>query len=509
MADNKKLILNLFAGMQDALFLGDRFANGEFVSFLQPGQFLSTNLKENANSDDMAIQSDIANILIDSSYVNKYNDITYSSSKELLGSVNQVYYDLLNHAALPFKALDPATLKEIADIQAWIGSNTSNYELYRERYFDAVEAYETEAHKQDPSPGKLQRLAQKKLDASKNWETFGQKNIYDRKYGRLVYLTEEDPSSYWGKLQQRLDTQKQQAPRKGEYYQTFLVPSISSWSSASWATFERNISEKDAYEYSKSTSWSGGISGRWGLWSWGGGTSGSTNFEHKESDISTVSLKFDYLRVRIFRPWLVEDVFGYKFWTWKTDFGGQLLSDGGNLAIDPPVRPIGRMPVLPRYLIVIRNLEISAAFSKDVSDWYHSEVSHNASIGWGPFSISGSYSESTTSQYVHASFDGVTFRIEQPQIIARTGLLLPRSPDPNLALSWQDDAWFPPKTLLEIDKLRSQDYLYSLAEELAMEGVAEAERVANLWRSQKQKEIDQVIAEAEAAEAKRLGMRGG
>ncbi len=42
-----------------------------------------------------------------------------------------------------------------------------------------------------------------------------------------------------------------------------------------------------------------------------------------------------------------------------------------------------------------------------------------------------------------------------------------------------------------------------------MEGVAEAERVANLWRSQKQKEIDQVIAEAEAAEAKRLGMRGG
>lgn len=28
MADNKKMILNLFAGVQDALFLGDRFSQG-------------------------------------------------------------------------------------------------------------------------------------------------------------------------------------------------------------------------------------------------------------------------------------------------------------------------------------------------------------------------------------------------------------------------------------------------------------------------------------------------
>jgi hypothetical protein len=42
MADNMKLIKNLFGSMQQAIFLGDPLTKGEFVSFMAPGQFIST-----------------------------------------------------------------------------------------------------------------------------------------------------------------------------------------------------------------------------------------------------------------------------------------------------------------------------------------------------------------------------------------------------------------------------------------------------------------------------------
>jgi hypothetical protein len=213
-ADNKQMILNLFGSMQDAVFLGDRFAQGEFVSFLQPGQFISTNLLETGNSEDMAIQSDICKILIDSSYVNKYKDTTYSSSTELLGSVNQVYEDIMMHQALPYEELSADVLDEIATLQDWLKGNNDNYVLNEGRYFDAVEAYDFEAHKKFPDGGKLQRLAQKKLDAMHNWQTFGLKGLYERKLYRLTYLTSPDPTTYWGTLRDRLTVQQQTAPHR-------------------------------------------------------------------------------------------------------------------------------------------------------------------------------------------------------------------------------------------------------------------------------------------------------
>jgi hypothetical protein len=276
------------------------------------------------------------------------------------------------------------------------------------------------------------------------------------------------------------------APQLGEYYQTFLVPSISSWGNAGWATFERQISEKDSFQYSKSTSWSGGISAGWGLWSVGGGASGSTQYNHEVSTVETVNLKFEYLRVRIFRPWLTSDVLNYRFWTWKKDFGGQYISDGGNLNLNPPTRPIGRMPVLPQYLIIVRNVEISAAFSREEKEFFAREMTRNASVGWGPFSVSGSYRESESSKHFKASFDGVTFRIQQPQIIARSGIMIPKSPNPNRSLLWQDDAYFPGDDCFStetnrINDIRELDYLNLSREEKEMDLNFEADSIKAIW----------------------------
>jgi hypothetical protein len=507
MADNRRMILNLFSGMQDALFLGDRFAQGEFVSFLQPGQFVSTDLKENGDSDDMWIQSNIANTLIDSTYVNKFQDVEYSGGTELMGSVDQVYYDVLNSAALPYKPLSPGTIAELKVLTEWLSANQANYELYRDRYLDAVEAYDAEAASQNPSPGRLERLRLKKNDAYKNWDVYGQRQMYENKVGRYNSLIPEDPSAFWNRLRDLYRNQQKNAPKLGPYLQTFLVPSIASWASASWATFERQISEKDSYTHSKATSWSGGVSGRWGLWSAGGGASGSSKYERSESSVSTVSLKFQYLRVRVARPWMREDVFAYRHWTWREAADHRLISDGGNLAVTPPVRPIGRMPVFPRYLIVVRNVELSAAFSHEERTFWETQTQKKASVGWGPFSASGTRKQTSTTEYVKASFDGVTFRISEPQIIARTGLLMGPTPNPDKRLPWLDDVWFPDDARAEemryLTQVRVRDYANALEEELLLQARTDADEVADAIYKQRTVGLGERVREALDAIGKR------
>jgi hypothetical protein len=488
MADNKQMILNLFGGMQDALFLGDRFSQGEFVAFMQPGQFVSDKLKESDSSDDMAVISDVSNAIVDSQYVAKYKGTDYSNGLELLGSVSEVYADILRFAAIPYAPLSPSDLLELNQLRTWIANNTPNYELYRNRYFDALDAYEIERMSQNPDGARLRRLKRIADDAFHMWELIGSKREYDIKVGRFIYLTPVDPQTYWAELQGRYRDHERVAPKLGTYQQTFLQPSISNWSSSSWATYENIITEKDQYSYSKQTSWSGSVSGAWGLWSFGGGASGSTDYRREQADESSVNLKFEYLRVRINRPWMIESVLGYRFWTWKKTVGHTAISDGGNLNVDPPLRPIGRMPVLPKYLIVVRNVELSAAFSHTVYERYHREVSYNASVGWGPFSVSGSYRESSTSVYTHASFDGVKFLIQQPQIVARSGLLLPTCPNPDKSLPWQNDAWLPGSLPAEFENLsgiREGDYEKLVKLEREERYRREASRLADLFLSQR------------------------
>ena len=499
MADNQKMILNLFAGVQGALFLGDRFSSGEFVSFLQPGQFISTDLQENANSEAMAIQSEIANIVVDSSYVNKYQNVDYSGGTELSGSVDGIYGFIMDSAALPKGGLTPGQEREIEQLLEWLSNNLANYTRYQDFYLSAQNAYDTERFSQHPNPATLRQLRQKMTQAKDNFDTFGKSGEHENKVKRIRILSRPNPSAMFDDYREKFENQKQISHiTQTEYLQTFLTPPVSSWNSpgTSWATYEKKISETDSYEYSKATSWSSGLSGRWGLWSWGGGTSGSSEYKHEHSEATTVDLKFDYLRVRIRRPWLDQNVFGHRFWTWKRDFGcSRRVSNGGNLAVNPPERPVGMMPVLINYLIVVRNLELSSTFTETDKTFWRRQTQSNASIGWGPFSLSGSYKEEQQSRRVQASFDSTTFRINHPQIIARTGRLMELCPNPEAGLAWEEDACpvraFQPTE--EELRLMELDYQSTLFNELLSGAREEALRIGEEHYARMQREIEDRI----------------
>jgi hypothetical protein len=454
MGDNFRLLKNIFMEVEQPLFLGDGLATGEFHSLMQPGQFVSTNLKETDGSDDMQIQSSLTDDVIDTQFI----------YRRLNGSISQQYSDILNEEALPYAPIPASDQAEIDADNKWLANNQPSYDVFKKRYYDALRAYSQEANKQSPDPAALPELLDNLNEANKNWETMGQKSVYERKQARVIYLSSGDPALLWTEFQNLLTFHSKVAPHRGPYKQTFLVPSVSEWNSpgTSWARFTKTINESDSYNYSSQTSWGGSGGFGWGLFSIGAGASGSSSYTYSQSDVTTVSIALDYMRVRIDRDWLKSDIFGYRFWWWKKAFGYKLLSDGGNLSVTPPQRPIGILPFLPNYLIVVRNLSITSNFTHNDATLIQSQLSASASFGWGPFSCSGNYSEANSTQTTHASFDGTTIKVDQPQIIAFTGTLMPLTPNPDRTLPWQDDhaPFDPPAAAVKAFRdVRHQDFL--------------------------------------------------
>lgn len=483
MPDNLKLLKNVFAELEKPLFFGDGLNSGEFHALMQPGQFVSPNLKESDNSNDMAIISALTNDLIDTKFI---------YSKTSAGSIASEYEFIINSAALPYKPLTKKEKEEIAEIENWLTANRPTYTVFRMYYEDASLAYYQESNAQNPNPGKLPILYRRMNDALNDWNTIGKRFQFEQKQGRSIYLQSGDPSALWLEYRNRLAFHSKLSPQRGPYLQNFLIPSVSQWNSAgtSWATFEKTINESDSYNYSHTTSWGGGGSAGWGLWSFSAGGGGGSSYSHSTSDVATVSIKFDYLRVRIDRRWLESSIFNYRWWWWKAQFGYKLLSDGGNLSAVPPIRPIGTMPFMPQHMIVIKNLRIISNFSHNDQTTITSNLSASASFGWGPFGVKGSYSESTFEQSVKATFDGTAISIEHPQIIAFTGDLMPLTPNPDRTLPWQGDQapFDPPEEAIYATAHLRREESDAEAKALQFAEKREASRLEweNMWEKKRQ-----------------------
>lgn len=421
---------NLYSLIENEIFLGDRLSSGEFAILLNPGQFVSPNLKEKAGTDDMYIQYDLTNQAFDTSFL----------AKSLPKTISKTFNEVLFFAALPKNSLSSAQQKRIGELQQQTAQWEGAYNEYAGRYSDAEDALEQEQNSQDPSPAKLRRLQQQVQSAENAWEIDGYKLQFENAMAEYRQLLSGDPTTFWDGIKQKFKSTS--SAHRGDYYATFFVPPVSVWgdSSTSWASLKRTVDDSHSTSVSHSTSWSGGASAGWGLWSFGGGASGSTTYQHTESDTSNLSISLDYLRVRIDRSsWLTPDVFSYHFWQFNKSHGQRLLSDGGNLDVVPPIRPVGDMPFLPTHLIVVKNVKLSGAFGHNDQTFIASQFQSNVSFGWGPFSVSGSYQESNSQQTVNGHFDGGTLTIPNPQIFAFVGTLLPKSPDPDPSLPWGND----------------------------------------------------------------------
>lgn len=445
MADNTKLLKNLFGAMQEAIFLGDPLKERRFACFMQPGELIPLDIQELDSSKDMYLQSQFCNKVIDTSIVNRFDREGYVGNKELLGSVDEIYSHILTRNSIPHKALDEDTIARREAARTKLDKWFPKYEFYSKRVGSLQTDLLTARSAQVKDPAVIADLQRKLNDANKEWKVFGYKAEYDAVYADYMRMIRPSPATYMQELNDLYEQYQKTDPVSNlNYLQTHLSIPISSWNQIKWNQFSSTVSESDQYEYSKSTSWSGGASGGWGLWSFGGGASGNSQYRHDKSSATIIKLTFDYIIVSILRPWIKETLLQERFWTWNRQFGGSLISDGGNLGLDQPVRPVGTMPVLVNKMVIVRNVKIQGDFQESEMTYYRNEINASASVGWGCFSISGRYKSVTEEKRATGTILNNEISMPHPQIIAKMGILLPACPNPDRSLQFDPaDAWFP------------------------------------------------------------------
>ena len=171
----------------------------------------------------------------------------------------------------------------------------------------------------------------------------------------------------------------------------------------------------------KATDWGAKGSGSWGLWSASTSASGHQADSHSHMGATKFDLSAEIAFVRVFRPWLNDLIF--KMNSWYTNMAEAHGISIGKLTSDQLI-----LPLIPTGFVVARNVAITADWTSDDTNHIEDSIATKTSVGWGPFSVSGSYSHSSSSDYHKSTFDGVTLKIPGIQIIAWVSEITPDSP---------------------------------------------------------------------------------
>ncbi|KAG8846737.1 hypothetical protein FRB91_000505 [Serendipita sp. 411] len=221
-----------------------------------------------------------------------------------------------------------------------------------------------------------------------------------------------------------------------------------------WTTISADISSStsESHESESSTSYSVGGGASWGLFSIGGSFSHSDatrDVSNKMAQLST-KISFDVMRVDITRPWLRAELFYDSSFETAADEkispGPALLS----MMMDPvgygpkttdPVSVLFREKALKDYqlfpfyntsFLLAANIVIELkGETSDITAHFHSEQnSASISVGYGPFSMSGSYSSSSSNQDTSCvtTSEGCRITTKSPQIIGWISQMMPALP---------------------------------------------------------------------------------
>jgi hypothetical protein len=169
----------------------------------------------------------------------------------------------------------------------------------------------------------------------------------------------------------------------------------------------------------EASSYGGGASGTYGLWKASADVSHSTSADYSHMDADTFELSAELILVRLMRPWYNPLLFGMSGWWAKGYAPGQISTK--------------TLPLVPTALVVARNVSIKANFSTEDKSHIESSTSGKASVGWGPFAVSGSYSNSKSADTFKSTLNGGTLTLPGLQVIGVVSAPTPANAPPQAA----------------------------------------------------------------------------
>lgn len=208
------------------------------------------------------------------------------------------------------------------------------------------------------------------------------------------------------------------------WWPTYATPA--NWfapnAAAEWTNVTINSGSLQTSEHSDFQSSTASANASWGLWSGGGSFNKEDGHQKMSKDTDSLTVSFSFARISIDRPWLNYLLFSLKGWSIQAYAAGEISNGSRVQDVKVP------FPLLSTSFIAVRNLKITAKWAHEDSSLITSKISGSASIGWGPFSIGGSYSHSSTDKKFNSSFDGQTISNDGLQIIGWVNTITPFSP---------------------------------------------------------------------------------
>jgi hypothetical protein len=206
----------------------------------------------------------------------------------------------------------------------------------------------------------------------------------------------------------------------------FSYPSPANWTDPNNLNFTQiKISGGNTKTRSNSTehSFSVDTNVNYGLWRVKASASGSFVNSNSSTDKDTIEISADIAKVNIMRPWFNESIFRLPNWS------ANQVENGGisNGKIDS-TNAAKLIPMYPVAFIVARNISIKANFSHQDEQHFKESLKSGASVGFGPFSVGGSYGYGKTEDKLNADFQNGEIKVPGMQIIGWVSRLVPFSP---------------------------------------------------------------------------------
>ncbi|MCZ2258594.1 hypothetical protein [Sporosarcina sp. G11-34] len=398
---------------------------------------------------------DVSNEFLDASM----QQSIFTSTQDTISSV---YGDVLKYSKVVHKELSEpekeklqrfrnllSVTKEVKDIftdemktVTEPGPMTLAYLTYEEKYDYAVNEYKNllvnaqTARGNDPEAmrrvaefaNKAQFMRRRMESAEMAWSALGYKNEFKQIGSYIDQVTSKSMVLYKQDLINKYNNGLLSSALDGgsDFYYTTLIPGNFA-TSPSWTrfTFYQGDYENNA---NKKTSQSGaGGSAAFGWFSVASKAGRSKINQSNNQKSTNFRAELEFVQVPICRPWFDPGFFSMRSWTldklWDLNYD-EMVSDGGK-------NPSGRLVAYPITALFVRNVKLK--FDEADSQMQHMDAQTEVGgrVGFGPFSIKGSYDFGHEKRDLDSRVEGGRIDIDGIQLIGFINNIIPKSPNPH------------------------------------------------------------------------------
>lgn len=150
---------------------------------------------------------------------------------------------------------------------------------------------------------------------------------------------------------------------------------------------------------------------------------GEFQYSNSSTDKDSVEISAKIAKVNIMRPWFTESLFRLGNWS-NNMFEAGKISNG---KIDSS-NANNYLPMYPVAFIVAKDISIKANFSHEEESHIKESIKSSASVGFGPFSIGGSYGYGKSDDKMDSNFQDGEIKVPGMQIIGWISKVVPFSP---------------------------------------------------------------------------------